>query len=88
MEHPQRRLTDKLTDKDLCCAGLIRVQDGYERNREKIEREIDDRKSDVSEVWKGFNTMRNMVIAGMGSVVLAAAVFVGSIFAHVLKVGP
>ena len=59
-----------------------------ENNDEKIDKEIEDREKADTAIWKGIDLMRNMVIAGMGSIILAAAVFIGGIFAHAIKVGP
>ena len=71
-----------------CCFALVRAIKEQENMNEKLTREIGDREEANRAIWKGIDLMRNMVIAGMGSIILAAAVFIGGIFAHAIKVGP
>ena len=84
-EHIDHRKNDK---NENCCYGLVRAMERQENNDEKIDKEIEDREKADTAIWKGIDLMRNMVIAGMGSIILAAAVFIGGIFAHAIKVGP
>jgi hypothetical protein len=79
----------KTTEKDSeCCYGLVRLTEKTDTIEKVVEKEEGERKAADIAIWKGIDLMRNMVIAGMGSVVLAMAVFIGSIFMHVTKVGP
>jgi hypothetical protein len=59
-----------------------------ENNEEKILREINDREKTNTEIWKEVNKMKTMVTSGMATVIGAMLLFIGSIIAHLLKVGP
>jgi hypothetical protein len=88
IENQHRRKDDYQGDNFECCPGLIRVQDGYDRNKEKIEREIKERQDAVNEIWKGFNDLKKMIMTAEGTVILAATVWIASVVAHIFKIGP
>jgi hypothetical protein len=60
-------------------SGVCERVDGVKEN---LAQEILDRKAGDSELWKGLNQMKAWVIGGMGSTILAMALFILNMVVH------
>lgn len=78
-----------------CCAGLVRLMERCENNEEKIDREITYREREEEKIWseisktnKRVDGMKTMAITVLASSMLSILLFIGTVVAHILKVGP